>query len=324
MDEEDRTSMSQDLSMTPVRVDSSGVSLARRPRLYWCTWELQEEAGLQLAPPQRHGWGSYVEVSMQATIDPKDFLEAGWEMFPNGKLATFTTSRPSSKPGRKPAGLHHCDEATRERWKADLHRYPPYQYKPEFCLHRTKTKEIRVASIAEREVILGFPLHYTQHCMSKQHRVGHLYEDTRKTLLGNSWSVPVVAILMKQFFQQLGLMEPCSIQDLIQNRLHTVLQRPPLRRMLAAPSEGLNLAARMVGLVSVKGEDLLLQSSTDVLVKSQRFRHTVPAKAWQWKEVTGWSWKQPGEHINQLEMRAVHTTLKGCISGSLSISPLHF
>ena len=62
-------------------------------------------------------------------------LEPGWSVPAGNRLATFTTSRPSDRPGRRPAGLHSCDEATLRRWKADLHRYPPHQYKEEFCVH---------------------------------------------------------------------------------------------------------------------------------------------------------------------------------------------
>ena len=35
MDERDRAAMSADLERQPLRVDAAGVSLARRPRLYW-------------------------------------------------------------------------------------------------------------------------------------------------------------------------------------------------------------------------------------------------------------------------------------------------
>ena len=126
MDAGDREAMSRDLEMIPYRVDSSGVSLARRPRLYWCTWALLEEEGVTFRKSQETGWASFIEVELQATLDEKDFLEAGWGLAPGTRFATFTTSRPSAKPGRKPAGLHHCDEATKQRWKEDWHRYPPY------------------------------------------------------------------------------------------------------------------------------------------------------------------------------------------------------
>ena len=40
MDDKDRTIMTEDYGDYPVMIDAAGVSLARRPRLYWCDWEL--------------------------------------------------------------------------------------------------------------------------------------------------------------------------------------------------------------------------------------------------------------------------------------------
>ena len=112
-----------------------------------------------------------------------------------------------------------------------------------------------MANVAERELILGFPLDYTQHCMPKQQRVGSAYEDTPKTLLGNSWSVPVVTCLLKELFSRLGLMEAISVQEVVNRltpgqgvNLQSVLQRVPLRRMTAANDPNECLAARMAGL----------------------------------------------------------------------------
>ena len=212
MDVQDRRAMSSDLQINPVRVDAGGISLAHRPRLYWCTWDLVPEEGLTLTPKGGEEWEAYTEVTLNANLDPSDYLEAGWTLKPGCKLATFTTSRPSDKPGRRPAGLAGCDDEAKARWRADNHRYPPYQYKGEFCVHHANG-QVRPASIAEREVILGFPLGYTQYCVPKMERVGSRYDDLRKTLLGNTWSVPVVTILIKQLMQLLGVIEPMSVQD---------------------------------------------------------------------------------------------------------------
>eukprot|EP00435_Cladocopium_sp_Y103_P074163 s689_g47.t1 len=247
MDPEDRAAMSKDLEMTPKRVDSAGVSLARRPRLYWMSWELVEEPGLVLSLPEGAGWLETQEVVLQAELNQRDYLEAGWFLPPGYRMATFTTSRPSPKPGRRPAGLHSCDDQAVERWKQDSHRYPPYQYKPEYCVHH-KTHECRVPSILEREVVLGFPAHYTAQCVAKSERRAEWVNDVRKTMLGNTWSVPVVSCLIKQLFERLGLVPHVSVQGLIQRaapgggeRLQTVLQRPPVSRESPAlhPEDGL-------------------------------------------------------------------------------------
>eukprot|EP00435_Cladocopium_sp_Y103_P050034 s2053_g15.t1 len=269
MDKEDRAAMSRDLQMTPKRVDSAGISLARRPRLYWFSWEVLAETGLELCQPEGSGWYEIQEIVLQAEVNQRLFLEAGWFLPPGNRLATFTTSRPSPKPGRRPAGLHTCDAATLTRWREDDHRYPPYQYKPEYGVHHL-TQGCRVPSILEREVILGFPAHYTAQCVVKSERQASWVADVRKTLLGNTWSVPVVACLLKQLFERLGISQGVSVQGLVQRatpgggeRLQTVLQRPPVARESPAlhPEDG--LARRLSGLVSIKGEDLLLQATSE-------------------------------------------------------------
>lgn len=316
MDVEDRAAMSRDLGLLPNRVDAAGISLARRPRLYWCTWEIVAEEGLHLDDPDGAGWSEIRTIHLEADVNPRDFVEPGWSLPPGNRLATFTTSRPSEKPGRRPAGVHTCDGATLQRWREDWHRYPPYQYKPEYGLHH-KSGTVRVASIVEREVILGFPAGYTEQCVPKANRKAEETSDIRKTLLGNTWAVGVVACLLKQLFERLGLVRPVSIQELV-NRLvpgggptlQMVLQRPPIHRETPQVSPENGLARRLSGLVSVKGEDLLLQASSEHLVRHQRLRASVPSKLWKWREVSGWRWRSSGEHINQLEMRAVLTTVK--------------
>ena len=103
MDAEDRAAMS--LGLTPLRVDFAGVSLARRLRLYWVTCrELQDEAGMVLGPIYGTGWAECRDIQLTATIDQQDYLQAGWFIPPGNQLAIFTTPRPSTVPGRRPAG----------------------------------------------------------------------------------------------------------------------------------------------------------------------------------------------------------------------------
>eukprot|EP00435_Cladocopium_sp_Y103_P073592 s436_g44.t1 len=316
MDVADREAMSEGFGLTPYQADASGVSLCRRPRLYWLTWEIASEVGLTVELPRHEGWALVTPILLSAAVDQRDFLEAGWFLPPEGRLPTFTTSRPSDRPGRRPAGVKTCDAAALHRWHSDSHRYPPYQYKAENCLHH-RSKEVRVASIAEREVILGFPLNYTEQCMAKQQWGTTVWEDMRKTLLENTWSVPVVVLLLKQLVERLGLTPPTSVQSLVTRcapghggHLQTVLQRPPIRREAVGVFPDQGLARRLTTLVSIKGEDLMIQGATEPLVKHQRLRQTVPSRLWKWQEIAGWQWQVPGDHINLLELRAALTSVK--------------
>lgn len=67
----------------------------------------------------------------------------------------------------------------------------------------------------EREVCLGFPVGYTKNCVPKQEQRGSNYEDQRLTLLGNSWSVGVVAWLISQLVGPSGLGRIAGVQRIV-------------------------------------------------------------------------------------------------------------
>ena len=68
-----------------------------------------------------HSWTLTGVQPVAAVITP------GWtKVEPSKAFPTFTTSRPSMAPGRKPAGLGQCSAEEVQRWHDDLHRFPPY------------------------------------------------------------------------------------------------------------------------------------------------------------------------------------------------------
>ena len=154
-------------------------------------------------------------VELAATIDEQDFLEAGWHRVrADSPFPTFTTARPSPQPGRRPAGLSLCPPDAVARWQADLHRFPPYQYRAENCVVN-RAGQIRVPSVKEREAILGFPMDYTRRCMVKSMEGKPDHNDCRLRLLGNSWSIPVVVYLLYCLFRTLGLLPVLDVETLV-------------------------------------------------------------------------------------------------------------
>ena len=154
--------------------------------------------------------------------------------------------------------------------------------------------------------------------MTKSEQRGPGWNDVRLTLVGNSWQVGVIAWLVYQLLYKLGLCRPLALQGIVDvltpgkgTQLQSLLLRPPVGvrgRLLTTLEKP--LLRKLLGLVSIKGEDLVVQSASEPQVKFHRLRTSVPAKLWRWREVAGWSWKRAGEHINILEMRAVLTTLR--------------
>lgn len=127
MDQADREVMSASFGQLPWAIDAAGISMSRRPRLYWTTWELLEGEGVTITPPGCSSWGDYGTVSLQGEVRTSDY-PPGWTRLDSGPFPTFTTARPRSHPGRRPAGLHLLSDEERAILEQDLHRFPPYQY----------------------------------------------------------------------------------------------------------------------------------------------------------------------------------------------------
>eukprot|EP00438_Fugacium_kawagutii_P022110 Skav219854 [mRNA] locus=scaffold859:647168:648580:- [translate_table: standard] len=314
MDNKDRDTMSADFGSQPWRCDAGTLTWCSRPRYYWVTWELQQQDGVNITAASGDTAG---EVALHAHVELEEVCEEGWiKVDPSKPFPTFTTARPRSHPGRKPAGIHQCSGEELARWTQDEHRYPPYQYKN---LHAMVSKRgaLRLPSVREKEYMMGFPIDYTLPCLSKGERKDPHHTDCRSSLLGNSWSVPVVAWFLGQLFGALGLCPMYTPQDVMnlfraghQTFLQSRMLRPPLRPLRGAAMGGHALVHKLTSLVSVKGEDILLSTPSSQMVKYHRLRASVPSNLWKWSIVSGWAWHNRKEHINALELRAVLTSLK--------------
>ena len=172
--------------------------------------------------------------------------------------------------------------------------------------------------MTERELMLGFPLHFTAPCTGKRERGTVSHNDIRLTLLGNTWSVPVIASLLNALLAPLGFCRAMSPHDVVlaclpgtQETVQGRLFRLPLNAAKRCTEDhACQLATQLGNLISIKGEDILLSSSTEQQVKRHRLRASVPGRLWRWKIITGWKWRLGAEHINSLELRAVLTTLR--------------
>lgn len=312
MDNVDRHTMTSAFGADPWKCDAGTMTWCSRPRLYWLTWDIAEQEGCALLQHQE-----IREVVLTATQDLELVCKEGWIKYDCERpFPTFTTSRPRPTPGRKPAGLQQCAQEDVDRWSADSHRYPPYQYTKRNLLIG-HTGELRLPSIEEKEFMMGFPVGYTVNSVPKGERGSQTHSDLRHSLVGNTWSVPVVAWLASQLFGRLGLCPlytPQQIMNMLtpqgQVYLQTRLWRTPLRPLRQPqPQDQGNMVQKLSNLISIKGEDVLLTTPSSQLCKYHRLRATIPARLWKWRVVSGWRWTGSKEHIS-LELRAVLTTLK--------------
>eukprot|EP00438_Fugacium_kawagutii_P019140 Skav224297 [mRNA] locus=scaffold2121:139884:141047:+ [translate_table: standard] len=306
--------MSQDYGGDPVYIDSSDVSPARRPRLYWIDWELLPKTDIEKSRLD----SGRAKVTLTAKVDPTQYLLPGWNKAGPGPFPTFTTSRPRDSPGFKPAGLAQCTVQDLERWRQDQYRFPPYQYQYGHCL-LDKQGAVRLLNCDEREVCVGFPRGYTVQCMVKAKHGTQSHTDCRLSLIGNSWNVTTIAVLLSHLGEILGLNPPLSVQDIVQRSapgsaidFQTFLQRPFMRvpRGPKPVTNELHLVRKLVSMVGIKGDDLLLQAASEDVIRYHRMRASVPARFWKWRTVASWTWQSLEEHINVLEMRAALTALR--------------
>ena len=174
----------------------------RRPRLYWASAELEDHPSFT-----RGHHELYEEVVFEEGPEPLEHVpDEGWKWLAaveneEARLPTFTRAIPRAKgrPPPSPAGIASCDGPTIERWKADRMKYPPYTYKEEYLFQHEGTKELRVASVNERERLMGYPTGYTLGMFKKEardEREAVRQVVAREAAWGNSFHAVTVACLI--------------------------------------------------------------------------------------------------------------------------------
>lgn len=194
----------------PYLVDSSGLSLCRRPRLWWFDWEIPSSSGYHITNPKTSQPTDYGTVQLEAPIyHPKDScvldgsLLIPLENFALSPRPSRATSLGSNRQALIPARNRINFKAL---WAGDRFRFPPYQYRFGNGVQH-KRKGWRMLSIQEKEMIMGYPLDYTSQAGSKATRTKDpiAFDDFRHTLAGNSWHIGVVCALLQPLLCSQGL-----------------------------------------------------------------------------------------------------------------------
>ena len=200
-DDKDIEEMSSVLGVRPILACASGLSRVRRPRLYWCNVRLEDHSSYS----QSH-FDLYDEIVFEEDPEPiEKVADEGWH-WPHGevdgqlKLPTFTRAIPRKRPPPDPAGLASCDKDTVKMWKEDRMKFPPYTYKEEYRFAPVGELDgTRVASVTERERLMGFPTNYTLAMHKKEASTPQEADEqivAREAALGNSFHATTVACLL--------------------------------------------------------------------------------------------------------------------------------
>ncbi|CAL1158099.1 unnamed protein product [Cladocopium goreaui] len=197
--------MSAALKIHPILVESGKLSRVRRPALHTmcCGWRSSEPVG--------------------------SFLKQGitWlagEADGNLKFPTFTRSIPRRRPPPCPAGLDSTDIVTRDRWKDDQFRYPPYVYAEKFLVKGTDDV-LRTLAAAEREVLMGYPRGCTSALPEGEEETRNA-KDLRCAAIGNSFHTNTVAAIFDKAFATMGLKKEKGVQRIV-DQFVSSLEDPP-------------------------------------------------------------------------------------------------
>lgn len=137
----------------------------------------------------------------------------------------------------------------------------------------------RVPSTAEREMMLGFPLHYTAACSGKSERKQVGYNDIRLTLHGEYVEHACNCVVVEPIVVSTRDGRPydpsrCSGQVHARGVCLAPGRRVrmPIRSVKSTRGDAEQLAGKLGNLISLKGEDILISTPSMQLVKFHRLR----------------------------------------------------
>ena len=308
----DRAKYNEIFQCAPVKLDAKGVLWCRRDRLFWPDWELLPSQGVTISADEEMIYVKMIGVKAPA----RRWLPRGWRL-PSLDVVFHTFTRPKARksPPICPSGLRSTEPHEVERWKADAHRFPPYQYADRYCLR--KGTAVRLLPATSREIMLGFNKDHTYPACTAAVRKGQAkaFEDTRNELIGNSMAVPVVVWLWSNLFFQYGIFGYLpGADDLADNERLWLGSRAVSDAERQAWTYALNsnadeLVARMLlTRQTFRGGELRLLTGP-CRGQAGPPQHIDP-RMWGWQSIISCRWKASPEHINVLECRALGLALR--------------
>eukprot|EP00438_Fugacium_kawagutii_P012525 Skav208185 [mRNA] locus=scaffold2530:386691:389727:+ [translate_table: standard] len=210
-DEADIREMSRVMQQRPVKLCSSGLSRVRRPRLFWCSRQVEDRPSFEQVGHELYDELIFSEKTepLEAVFGP-DHVWRGGAKDEELRLPTFTRCIPRRSPPPVPAGIKSCNEQTLQLWRKDLMKYPPYTYKEEFLVFPAKLKGApgRVATSTEREKLMGFKAGHTLALFRtppKDKEEEAAQEVDRCAAIGNSFHTVAVGVLLDLWLWSTGI-----------------------------------------------------------------------------------------------------------------------
>ncbi|CAK0790348.1 unnamed protein product [Prorocentrum cordatum] len=302
--------ISEALQVRPTLVCSSVFVPCRRPRLFWTSWGVTASAPLRLTDR-----GVYDEL-----VGPGvPLMDLAWEdegcSWP-GRPRCFPTlvcCRPQPSFPSAPRGFAAASETARQRWAADGHRYHVALYEDKNMICTSSFPFLRLPTSEERERLLGFDVGYTS--LATKGSNPQDASDARAFLLGNSFSIHVVAWLCQQLLHRRGAL----------NRELSIEEVSPVRACRATwdqagafvtepgepdTAEARQLVPHYLSRAEKGGSDVRLDYGVPYRPRGWP-RTSLDPFVWEWRVVVSTAW--PGwssTHINVRELQAATAAIR--------------
>lgn len=300
-----RQEFSRVLQCKPYLVDARFFSWCRRPRLFWVTWNIAPQFNEELIDH-----GDYWEWTFPVVRGPAEsWVDPGSSFAGKGLLPTLTRALPRATPPRNPAGLATASAEAVARWRQDRHRFQVYHY--ETCHLVTGPSGLRLPSLTEREVLMGFPRGYISRALPPKMLEEQAF-NTGCCMIGNTFNVHVIVMVCHAL-----LKAHCSATL---PRDHVALCAAPMEappRWTSYPSfvshdatdtRCEHLVQEYLRLGDRGGTDIKLDLGIPFRCKAYP-RAGLQSHYFHWKIVQGWPWKHSA-HINCLELQAVVNSIQ--------------
>ena len=109
----------------PIKSCPSGHWPMSRPRFYWMRKPVEKGKGVRIVADTNY----YIMEFLSESLPIQPFLGQKYKVHENfTTFPTFVQSRARKSPPILPAGINSMDSAALQRWRADEHRFAPYQY----------------------------------------------------------------------------------------------------------------------------------------------------------------------------------------------------
>ena len=198
---ESRRAFNGILGTKPLLLDAKWLSWCERPRLFWCSWDVQPVDGEALIDR-----GDHFELKLPLTRgDPAEWLDAGcvWNGKEHEWLPALTRPKRRKTQPSDPDGLASASQEAVERWEQDQYRLQVYNYESDVMV-KGVDGALRLPSPSERETLMGFDRGYLSKAISPKLSHDEAF-DLVGHMVGNSFHVHVVVVLLHSLLVKFGV-----------------------------------------------------------------------------------------------------------------------